>query len=245
MRLLLNFALLATLSCSNALVIPTQQHSVSLPKDLKLRNLPLGDSITQGMGHSKGDSYRKDLYDKLTAFGAKVEYVGSQKGGTFPQNSHEGWIGFTIEQISQRADDPKALGAKPNLVLLLAGTNDMTKNDPKGASAKLQKLVEKIVKKDAGVVVILGTLPPITATYMPNGKSDSALIISEFNRALPGMARALTEKGAKVLVADLSAVKLGDLKDLIHPDDAGYSKMAAGWFRAIEDVAAKGWLKGS
>jgi lysophospholipase L1-like esterase len=50
-------------------------------------------------------------------------------------------------------------------------------------------------------------------------------------------------KRGKVLVADLSAVKAGDLKDGIHPNDRGYAKMASGWIAASEQAAAKGRLK--
>ncbi|KAF2668552.1 hypothetical protein BT63DRAFT_425858 [Microthyrium microscopicum] len=198
------------------------------------------------MGSSKGDSYRKDLFDKLTAAGAKVEYLGSQKSGSFSQNSHEGWIGFEIDKISQKADDPKALGAKPNLVLLLAGTNDIAHSQRNGAPQRLQKLAEKITTRVPGVVLIVGTLPPFAAKYMPSGQGgDSAPWINEFNTAASKIAKSMAEKGAKVAMADLSAVKLGDLQDGIHPNDGGYRKMSAGWFKAIEEVAAKGWLKGS
>jgi lysophospholipase L1-like esterase len=230
------------LQTGNAFGIPEQQKTLALPKDLKLRILPLGDSITNGMGSSKGDSYRRDLYNKLTAAGARVEYVGSQKTGSFPQNSNEGWIGFTIDQISAKADQPQALGTKPNLVLLLAGTNDMTRS-PKGAPERLQQLAEKITTRVPGVTLLIGTLPPITSMYMPGGKGDSAPLINEFNGALTRVAKAMTDKGAKVGIANLSAVTLGDLKDGIHPNDGGYSKMAAGWFRAIEDAASKSWIK--
>jgi lysophospholipase L1-like esterase len=192
------------------------------------------------MGHSKGNSYRKDLYDKLVAAGAKVEYVGSQKTGSFPQNSNEGWVGFTIDQISPKADQPQALGAKPNLVLLLAGTNDMTKN-PKPAPQKLQKLCEKITGQVSGVVVLIGTIPPITSKYMPGGAGDSAPLIAEYSAAIHKIAKEMAVK--KVGVADLSAVKLNNLQDGIHPNDEGYSKMAIGRFKAIEEAASKGWFK--
>jgi lysophospholipase L1-like esterase len=194
------------------------------------------------MGSSKGDSYRRTLYDKLTSAGAKVEYVGSQKTGSLLQNSNEGWVGYTIEQISERADDPKALGAKPNLVLLLAGTNDMTRN-PKGAPQRLQRLAEKITSQLPGVVLLIGTIPPFTSMYMPGGVGDAAPLVNEFNSAIPEVVKALTERGSKAAVANLTAVKLSDLQDGIHPNDGGYSKMAEGWYRAIEDVAARGWMK--
>lgn len=180
------------------------------------------------MGSSTGNGYRKDLCYRLTAAGAKVEYVGSQKSGFLPQNSYEGWIGFMIEQISAKADQHQALGAKPNLVLLLAGTNDLTRT-PKGAPQRLQKLAEKITSRVPGTVLLIGTLPPFTAIYMPGGTGDSAPLVND--------------KGAKVAMANLSAVKLSDLQDGIHPKNGGYSKMAGAWFRAIENVASKVWLK--
>jgi lysophospholipase L1-like esterase len=223
------------------LILPIQQDSPALPKNLTLRILPLGDSITNGMGSSKGNSYRKDLYDKLTAKGARVEFVGSQKTGSFPQNDNEGWIGFTIEQISAKADNPKALGARPNLVLLLAGTNDITRN-PNGAPQRLQRLAEKIASRTPGIVLLIGTIPPITSQYMPGSKGESTPLVNEFNAAIPKIAKTLTDTSKRVAVANHGAIKLGDLQDGIHPNDGGYSKMAAGWLKAIEEVAEKDWI---
>jgi lysophospholipase L1-like esterase len=196
------------------------------------------------MGSSKTNSYRKDLYDKLTAAGATVQYLGSQKAGSFPQNAHEGWSGYTISQISAKADralQPRgALG--PNVVLLLAGTNDMVR-EPKGAPARLQALAEKIVAGSQGAALIVGTIPPLGGAFGKRGGGKGADGgVDAFNAALPNIVKAVAGKGGKVVLADLSAVKAGDLADGVHPNDRGYAKMATGWFKAIEEAASKGWI---
>jgi lysophospholipase L1-like esterase len=228
----------------NALGISGEQNTEALPKGLKLQILPLGDSITYGIGSSKRNSYRKDLYDKLTADGASVQYLGSQKAGSFPQNANEGWSGFTITQISAKAD--RALQSQgrpaPNVVLLLAGTNDMVR-EPKGAPARLQTLAEKIVRSSPGAVLIVGTIPPLGGMFGSRGGNAKGGGVTAFNEAVPKVVKSVADKGGKVLLADLSAVTAGDLADGVHPNDKGYAKMAAGWYKAIEEAAAKGWIK--
>jgi lysophospholipase L1-like esterase len=188
------------------------------------------------MGSSKTSSYRKDLYDQLTAAGASVQYVGSVKSGSFPQNANEGYPGYTISQISAKAD--RALQLNPNVVLLLAGTNDMARQ-PSGAAGRLQALAEKIVSQAKGAVLVVGTIPPLGGAF---GKGGSGGGVNAFNAALPGIVKAVAGKGGKVVLADLSAVKSSDLKDGVHPNDQGYAKMATGWFKAIEEAASKGMI---
>ena len=70
--------------------------------------------------------------------------IGSCEGkGDMSQNRHEGWNGYTINAISQRADN--ALDAKPNLVLLLAGTNNMNNvSQASTAPAEISQLIDKV-----------------------------------------------------------------------------------------------------
>jgi hypothetical protein len=64
-------------------------------------------------------------------------------------------------------------------VLLLAGTNDIVRQ-PQGAPARLQALVEKLVAKVPGAVVVVGMIPPLTGGFGGNGGGVGA-----FNEALP------------------------------------------------------------
>ena len=75
--------------------------------------LPLGDSITWGMGSNDGNAYRKQLKDSLTAAGITTDFIGTQKNGNMPDNDNQGHSGATIDQIKGYA--ATALGQKPEV----------------------------------------------------------------------------------------------------------------------------------
>ena len=106
---------------------------------------------------------------------------------------------------------------------------------PNGAPARLEKLAEKIIGKLPDSVLLIGTIPPLR---MGGGKA-----VDEYNAGVSKAVSTLAGKGSKVALVDHSKVKVNDLKDGVHPNDAGYTKMADAWFSAIENVAAKGWIK--
>lgn len=200
------------------------------------------------MGSTGLNSYRADLYKQLTAAGATVDFVGSQKSGNFEKPNNEGYPGNTIAQISAKAD--KALTLKPNVVCLMAGTNDhifgsIVGQDPKTAATRIEALINKIVNQVPNAVVLVASLPPLNLTGTYARLEKNSLQPDVFNSQLPAIATAQRAKGGKVTVVDMSAVAKSDLGDGIHPNDAGYTKMATAWFKAIEDAASKGWIKNS
>jgi lysophospholipase L1-like esterase len=87
-----------------------------------LRIMPLGASITEGIGSDPRNGYRKLLRDKLRFKGFEVNMVGSQFTGDFNDKQHEGHSGKVIEEITDLMGC--GLSQKPNLVLINAGTND-------------------------------------------------------------------------------------------------------------------------
>lgn len=88
-----------------------------------LRLMPLGGSITHGVGSSDQNGYRKILLDLLRDDGFNVLMVGSRTAGTMSNDNHEGWRGFRIDQIERRAV-PSAEKLKPHLFTVNAGSND-------------------------------------------------------------------------------------------------------------------------
>src|SRR5689334_13802099 len=58
-----------------------------------LRVMPLGDSITWGVGSPSGNSYRSFLANKLTAEGHTLDFVGSGRNGTMSDPDNEGHSG--------------------------------------------------------------------------------------------------------------------------------------------------------
>jgi lysophospholipase L1-like esterase len=115
------------------------------PRTVPLRVLPLGDSITNGVGSSDGNGYRKHFVE-LASQGGPLQMIGSREGkGEIMNNNNknDGWNGYTINAIAARSSN--ALRAKPNLVLLLAGTNNMNNvTQASTAPAEMGALMDKV-----------------------------------------------------------------------------------------------------
>jgi lysophospholipase L1-like esterase len=125
--------------------------------------------------------------------------------------------------------------AKPQLVLLLEGANDL--NQPFGAAEGFNARVTKTVSaleemvKDAGfraIPVMIGTLPP----QRPGAaKATDADLLDRFNRAVKDMA---AKKGAEIVDVNalLPIAEIG--QDGLHPTEAGYQRLAEIWLDAIK-----------
>ncbi len=72
----------------------------SAASNTPLRVLPLGDSITWGVGSSTGNGYRSPLGNKLVADGHPLDFVGTLRGGSMPDPDNEGHSGYKIHQIA-------------------------------------------------------------------------------------------------------------------------------------------------
>lgn len=94
---------------SSTSVPPTQPSQP--PSSGPIITLPLGDSITFGLGSNDGNAYRKALKDLLQQDGITIDYIGSTKAGNMQDNECTCTSGATIEQISGYAT--QALTQKP------------------------------------------------------------------------------------------------------------------------------------
>lgn len=201
---------------------------------LNLRILPLGDSITFGIGSSDGNSYRGDLQKELA--GNNVTFIGTQKSGKMANNAHEGHSGWLISMIAGAAKN--ALPMRPNVVLLDAGGNDMLWGpDPADAPTRLGSLIDQIVVAcpDAALLV---------ANLLPTWVADAEKRMQVFNAAVPGVIAQRAQAGKHVLEVDMAApLTTKDLSDGVHPNDVGYQKMADAWYAGIVKANANGWIK--
>jgi lysophospholipase L1-like esterase len=197
-----------------------------------LRILPLGDSITVGVGSPGKNGWRADLQRRLRDAGVAADFVGSQSDGTIGDLDHEGHGGWTIEQIT-RIVDQSLEQFQPDVVLLHAGTNNISRSDePTAAAAKLSALIDRIQAQvpDADIYVakIVGTA-----------------VASEFaaNRAYNALIPAVVQgKGARVHLVDQSTVSGLDIYDLHHPNGYGYRKMAYNWYSALRRTLHPEWV---
>lgn len=107
-----------------------------------LRLMPLGGSITYGQGSSDGNGYRSHLQQLLIQDGYDVRMVGSRKTGSMEDNDHEGWRGYRIEQIMNRAARSIA-EFKPNVIAVNAGSNDCVQDfEMDGFKARISRLLD-------------------------------------------------------------------------------------------------------
>jgi lysophospholipase L1-like esterase len=205
-----------------------------------LRVMPLGDSITFGVGSETVDGYRSDLYQRLTAAGLDVDFVGSLRQGTGPDGDHEGHKGWTIQRLAVYLDRWLTT-YQPDVILLHIGTNDMVRNIP-GAAGKLDRMLHRIatVRPDTEVfvaqIVGLGDYPGVAAQQART---------AAYNRAV---ARIVAEQGDRFHLVDQSGVHGVDMFNKEHPNDAGYGEISWNWYRAMEPVlggGAESWPAGA
>ncbi|GAB1692026.1 SGNH/GDSL hydrolase family protein [Krasilnikovia sp. M28-CT-15] len=203
-----------------------------------LRIMPLGDSITYGIGSLTVDGYREQLRRRLVAAHLGVDFVGSQAAGSGPDRENEGHPGWTIQQIAARAGRWLA-AERPDVVLLQIGTNDMARRvDVAGAPARLSALIDQIRAARPAAQIFVAKIPSAT---VPGYQAR----ITAFNAAIP---RLVAGKGPRVHLVDQSSIDGIDLRDSVHPHDFGYAKMAFNWYLALRKVygaTAPVWPRGT
>ena len=198
----------------------------------KLTVMPLGDSITAGVGSSNGAAYRGVLYDRLAG---KVDFVGSQRSGTIPDPDNEGHSGWQINQVADNAT-AWASTYSPDVVTLHLGTNDMD-HDYQTATApdRLGSLVDQILAADPKVTVLV-------AAIVPSANPATEARVADFNRRVPDVVAQRATAGKHVLFVDTAAVTTADLSDLLHPNDRGYAKMGNAFYDGIRKAAENKWI---
>ncbi|KAI0517890.1 carbohydrate esterase family 3 protein [Xylaria bambusicola] len=203
--------------------------------------MPLGASITYGdpaEPASMGRGYRKFIRDYLRFRGWKVNMVGSRRFGQFADNDVEGWPGYVLTNITQKAAIavPKY---KPNVILLNAGTNDATTNkDIENAGNRMRTLLQTCFDLSPGVVVILSTLIP--NRHAPDN-------VNTLNGYYRDLVLEFLGNGQKIQLADMDDgfITLDHImSDGTHPTIEGQRRMASVWAAAIEEVEAQdNWLQ--
>ncbi|MEU6511446.1 MULTISPECIES: SGNH/GDSL hydrolase family protein [unclassified Streptomyces] len=201
-----------------------------------LRLMPLGDSITWGVGSPSGNGYRGFLWNQLAAEGHALDFVGSGRAGTMSDPDNEGHSGWRIDQITGIADSVLAR-YRPNVVTLEIGTNDLNGNyQVPTAPDRLRALIDRITGDAPDATVLVGTV--IVSTSGTEEANRPA-----FNARLPGIVQAEQAAGKHVRLVDMSALTTADLADSLHPNDNGYRKMADAFNAGVQAADAAGWIK--
>ncbi|MEV6329238.1 ricin-type beta-trefoil lectin domain protein [Streptomyces sp. NPDC051909] len=209
----------------------------SAASDTPLRVMPLGDSITWGVGSSTGDGYRGPLWDRLAADGHPLDFVGTGRGGSMSDADNEGHSGYRIDQIAALAD-VALTRYRPNVVTLHIGTNDLQgASEVNTAIAGLKSLVGQITADVPDATVLVASL--VVSTSSSEEQHRGA-----YNQAIPQIVSEAQAAGKRVAFVDMSALTAtADLADPLHPNDSGYRKMADAFHRGIQAADSAGWLR--
>lgn len=222
--------------------------------------LCLGDSITHGWTTAGG--YRDPLYTKLTSNGYSLNYIGSQANNpsTMLTNAnathHEGHGGWFV--AGKAPNDPNPIShnglaenlptffssygaAQPDYILLCIGTNDIL-NDYYLADlpSRLASLISMISDKNTGLApnahLIVAQIIPCTNNNAFNTK------VQAYNAAIPGIVANAQALGENVTYVNMYGAlnTTTDYYDSVHPNAAGFSKMADVWYDGIMAVPEPG-----
>lgn len=209
------------------------------PSDGPCKVLPLGDSITFGLGFDGG--YRVELFHLANQDNHDITFTGTQpvNGPTMVDGKpfsrkHEGISGQTIAEIAGRVPSPAFRDDMPHIILVHAGTNDMYKG-PNGASDRLGALMDKLIDEAPDALLVFSNIIPFP---------QSAANVTAFNMPIQGMVEERAAAGAHIVFVDQfkdfpatgpNNSATNELGDGVHPNQTGYARMAAKWYAAIEE----------
>jgi formylglycine-generating enzyme required for sulfatase activity len=210
------------------------------------RIMPLGDSLTQ----SQNDlfSFRYYLWARLLDQGVAFDFVGTlldngiggfppwppHQGQPFDQN-HEGHSGLETDDIRAQVSGWMS-GYVPDVVLLIAGTNDaLNGRDPALAISDLKGIITHLRSRNPQVSVLLAKLPPVGASNVAANN-----VINSINALIPSIVTDPTLAGVRITIVDLHTgfdFATEGRSDGIHPNAAGEQKIAARFFEALQVAA--------
>jgi len=216
------------------------------PESGDCKILPLGDSITWGVGDEPNGGYRGPLFAHFVADGKKATFTGSGQNGpsmvsgvAFPKRNegHSGWgIAQVTEwsggnagiaqQIPSPAFDTNS-GGIPNIILLHIGTNDANEFTANVMEADLNKLLDKIVAGAPDALIVL-------AKIIPMGWTNQEL--TNYNAKLAGIVSARADEGQHIVLVDLNTgfnTESMLVSDDLHPNSTGFKFMADKWYEVI------------
>jgi lysophospholipase L1-like esterase len=197
-----------------------------------VRIMPLGDSITEGVGSINFNGYRKPLYQSLVTNGCNFDFVGTQTSGDFPDPHHEGHGGYHAKRPDTIYDIHDQvygwLVAHPaDIILLHIGTNDISVG---GQSAnEISNILDEIDRFSTDIKVILALIID-RQTHSP--------VTTQFNIDVNNMAQSRIATGDDITIVDMEhALNYAtDMYDYLHPNDVGYPKMANVWFNTLDSI---------
>jgi lysophospholipase L1-like esterase len=225
--------------------------------------MPFGDSITDGFNADTPGGYRVQLFHRALSDGKSITFVGSGWNGpdtvdgvAFPHN-HEGHSGWTIYPAGSRDGISECLSAnqnhkclatnsvmseyKPDIVLLMIGTNDAIDNyDMPNAPKRLGDLIDTIYSQLPSVLVVVAQPIPSRGDASKGDDTNLSARIKTFNDAIPAVVQARADAGKHILLVDMytpfNPSKTSLLEDQWHPNKNGYVILGDQWYSVLKPL---------
>jgi lysophospholipase L1-like esterase len=214
--------------------------------------MPLGDSITDGVGSSHGGSYRVELFHLANVNNKALTFVGSHESGPntvddkpFPKKQ-EGHSGWTIDDGGGREGlypeiENWIKADVPHIVTLMIGTNDVNINlDLQNAPMRLGLLLDRIAMHAPNALIVLAQMVPTT-----NDTTNQR--VQTYNDAMPALVKARADAGKHIVLVDMYGAYTANpnyktelMDDELHPKDAGFVVMANVWWEEIGSLLPTG-----
>ena len=233
-----------------------------LAKAGPIRVMALGDSITAGVGErgalGRTGGYRGELGALLERDGYKITFVGSRDdySAAIVNRAHEGWPGYVLRSFPSDPGPGQLYGAlvrralqhdDPDVVLLMAGTNDLLRLEKHAPGytlpaimTSMNMLIDEIVTTKPNAIVLVAPVvasPRIDACTLRDFAGDDPCPGSP-TTGLHALVDSFAQRGARVVYAPAMANAVprdeNHFPDGIHPTGAsGYVAVASVWFSAI------------
>jgi len=217
----------------------------------KIRIMPVGDSITEGIGNGTFGGYRLPLWQYLQADGYNVDFIGTSTAnganglGDSDHEGHSGWRitdgnGGIYEHIRGWMEGLDL----PDVVLLHLGTNDTGAGEDafRTRIVAYSNLCERIWSVSPHTHIVATTLLDRRTNYA----TANGWILTYFNPYVEGLVNGFKAMGRNCYFLDMysaldytvpdGATHPDDLGDGLHPSIQGYQKMARAWESVVTNV---------
>jgi lysophospholipase L1-like esterase len=214
------------------------------------RVMPIGDSITFGVGGTDQASYRTGVFNAMQTAGTPLYFVGSlSQGGTTLLNDpyNEGHSGYCVDAAAQSFFGSLTLVAvphiptyNPDLVILQGGTNDIGEflSDAPTVLAALSAQLDAVwaLRTSSHFQIVQFT---ILNRFDNSGYNTT---VQTVNAGIPAMVAGKSYKSSITVVDIYSSVSSANIPGGLHPNDAGYTQYGAfiaadsGWQRALSNA---------
>ncbi|NEP02092.1 MAG: hypothetical protein F6K58_26240 [Symploca sp. SIO2E9] len=223
--------------------------------DTEYKILALGDSNTRGYPKKSNiGGYRTELWRSLAGDdGFNLDFVGqAQSGPSDIDRDHEGRGGLTIDELTDNVngtqgfnsptaplytniEDVLATNGNPDMVLVMAGTNDILQGDTvDNAIDEYTTLIDRITKASPDTQVLVASLIPNLSSSERQTKTEQFS-----DRVESEVVNPLANQGKNVYFVDIfnAPLSIGDFSsDLIHLQQSGYNDLADVWYQAITNT---------